>query len=250
MISSCPSNETKSKPMAAPEKRRRLIQCGEGMPSFNGAAEDVDDVQDSEHFDVRESFLSLCQGNHYQFDQLRRAKHSSMMVLYHLHNPDVPKFLHRCNHCHVDILGGFKYYCESCDMDFCGGCLKTIGKAIHPSPCHLRLIAPNSSTRWTQSARAVDSPVHELAAAHHWECSSADCRKMKVSVFLLWWRHVLIYFPKTVTMMPSSTTASARSGQQEGAAYALNFSTFSKFMRGHVDLIAVGFLAAQSWSSA
>ena len=147
MISSCPSNETKSKPMAAPEKRRRLIQCGEGMPSFNGAAEDVDDVQDSEHFDVRESFLSLCQGNHYQFDQLRRAKRSSMMVLYHLHNPDVPKFLHRCNHCHVDILGGFKYHCESCDMDFCGGCLKTIGKAIHPSPCHLRLIAPNSSTR-------------------------------------------------------------------------------------------------------
>ena len=54
--------------------------------------EDIDDLQDSEHFQDRLSFLNLCTGNHYQFDQLRRAKHSSDEVLYHLHNPDAPKF--------------------------------------------------------------------------------------------------------------------------------------------------------------
>lgn len=44
-----------------------------------------------------QAFLSLCQGNHYQFDTIRRAKHSSAMVLYHLHNPDAPAFASTCN---------------------------------------------------------------------------------------------------------------------------------------------------------
>jgi ferredoxin len=65
---------------------------GDDLPKFPDDTEDVDDIQECEHFDTRQSFLNLCQGNHYQFDQLRRAKHSSMMVLYHLHNPDAPKF--------------------------------------------------------------------------------------------------------------------------------------------------------------
>ncbi|XP_078169476.1 putative histone acetyltransferase HAC-like 1 [Carex rostrata] len=50
---------------------------------------DKDDILESEFFDTRQAFLSLCQGNHYQYDTLRRAKHSSMMVLYHLHCNDL-----------------------------------------------------------------------------------------------------------------------------------------------------------------
>jgi hypothetical protein len=93
-----------------------------GLPRFKDDTEDVDDVQENEHFDTRQSFLNLCQGNHYQFDQLRRAKHTSMMVLYHLHNPDAPKFVPSCNNCHKDILIGARHHCESCDIDFCDEC--------------------------------------------------------------------------------------------------------------------------------
>ncbi|KAH9307665.1 hypothetical protein KI387_035576, partial [Taxus chinensis] len=51
---------------------------------------DKDDIMECEFFDTRHTFLSLCQENNYQYDALRRAKHSSMMVLYHLHNRTAP----------------------------------------------------------------------------------------------------------------------------------------------------------------
>ena len=54
-------------------------------------------------FDTRQGFLRMCQGNNYQADTLRRAKHSSMMVLWHLHNPSIPAYAHACNACEADI---------------------------------------------------------------------------------------------------------------------------------------------------
>mmetsp|Transcript_30906 Transcript_30906/g.95651 ORF Transcript_30906/g.95651 Transcript_30906/m.95651 type:complete len:668 (-) Transcript_30906:1163-3166(-) len=79
--------------------------------------EDKDEIIESEFYDTRQQFLNLCQGNHYQFDDLRRAKHTSMMSLYHTHNPDVPKFLVSCSNCNVDINSGFCYTSEK-DTDF------------------------------------------------------------------------------------------------------------------------------------
>ncbi|CAI5715815.1 unnamed protein product [Peronospora destructor] len=70
--------------------------CDECFQSKVVSAADPDDINDSEFFDTRQAFLSLCQGNHYQFDELRRAKHSSMMALYHLGNPNPNAYV--CNY--------------------------------------------------------------------------------------------------------------------------------------------------------
>ncbi|KAC9722389.1 hypothetical protein E3N88_45342 [Mikania micrantha] len=67
---------------------------------------DRDEILESEFFDTRQAFLNLCQGNHYQYDTLRRAKHSSMMALYHLHNPTAPAFVINCIICRLDIETG------------------------------------------------------------------------------------------------------------------------------------------------
>lgn len=95
----------------------RLLQPVAGVPTDT---RDMDTDMESEFFDTRQAFLSLCQGNHYQYDTLRRAKHSSMMVLYHLHNPSAPAFVSSCNVCQKDIEAGRGFRCEVCpDFDIC-----------------------------------------------------------------------------------------------------------------------------------
>jgi hypothetical protein len=87
-----------------------------------------------------QTFLSLCQGNHYQFDTLRRAKHSSMMVLYHLHNPHSPAFASSCNVCNAEIEAGTGFRCTVCpDFDICASCKFNVG---HP---HLVIVSGGGS---------------------------------------------------------------------------------------------------------
>jgi E1A/CREB-binding protein len=92
---------------------------------------DPDPLIECQIFNLREDFLSLCQGNKYQFDELRRAKHSSMMILYHLHNPESDAFVHTCNGCKMDITTA-RYTCMTCqDFDLCQNCN---GKVRHAHP--------------------------------------------------------------------------------------------------------------------
>ena len=169
-------------------KQKKLIMCGEDMPNLPDDTEDVDDIQESEHFDTRQSFLNLCQGNHYQYDQLRRAKHSSMMVLYHLHNPDAPKFVPSCASCHMDILTGNRYRCEKCELDYCQSCMTRIGTMIHNHP--LRTIsstnaAPSKLTEEQRRERQRSIQLHMQLlnhAANCVKCESRNCAKMKVLI--------------------------------------------------------------------
>lgn len=58
--------------------------------SLSKATEDNDINFENPLFDSRQVFKTFCHTNNYLFDTLRRAKHSSMMLLYHFHNPRMP----------------------------------------------------------------------------------------------------------------------------------------------------------------
>uniref|UniRef100_A0A2P2MUK3 histone acetyltransferase n=1 Tax=Rhizophora mucronata TaxID=61149 RepID=A0A2P2MUK3_RHIMU len=148
---------------------------------------DKDEILESEFFDTRQAFLSLCQGNHYQYDTLRRAKHSSMMVLYHLHNPTAPAFVTTCIVCHNDIETGQGWRCEVClDYDVCNSCYQKDGGIDHP---HKLTNHPSLGDRDAQNKEARQFRVLQLRKmldllVHASQCRSPhcqypNCRKVK-----------------------------------------------------------------------
>ncbi|KAK4836469.1 hypothetical protein QYF36_023535 [Acer negundo] len=148
---------------------------------------DRDEILESEYFDTRLAFLSLCQGNYYQYDTLRRAKHSSMMVLYHLHNPTAPAFVTSCIICHLDIETGQVWRCEVCqNYDVCNTCYQKDGVIDHPHkltnhPSNADCAAQNKEARQlrvVQLRKMLDLLVHasQCLSSH---CQYPNCRKVK-----------------------------------------------------------------------
>lgn len=141
---------------------------------------DNDPTMDSEFFDTRHQFLSLCQGNHYQFDSLRRARHSSMMVLYHLHNPSEPAFSATCNICQGEVPPGQGYRCQSCpDFDMCQTCYAN-PNVSHPHPLVAQEQKKFDETRMRLSnedrkrrERALQETMKLLV--HAFECQNPNC---------------------------------------------------------------------------
>jgi E1A/CREB-binding protein len=151
--------------------------------------EDGDDTQENEHFETRLAFLNLCQGNHYQFDQLRRAKYTSLMTLYHLHNPDAPKFSIVCERCSVTILTGHRYNCESCEIDFCQNCYSSNGSKLHHHPLRPIVVSGGQPamqlTEEQRRERQRSISLHLQLLEHASSCDGVDCKskncqKMKV----------------------------------------------------------------------
>ncbi|RZC63095.1 hypothetical protein C5167_024863, partial [Papaver somniferum] len=149
--------------------------------------EDKDEIQHSEFLDTRQSFLSLCRENHYQFNTLRRAKHSSMMVLYHLHNPTSFAFGSTCNVCQQYTEAGQIWRCGICrDYDVCNSCFQMDGGVNHP---HKLTIHPSTAhgdaqtlgarkIRVLQFENMLDLLVH-ASQCRHKQCLYLDCRKVK-----------------------------------------------------------------------
>ncbi|OEU17226.1 DUF906-domain-containing protein [Fragilariopsis cylindrus CCMP1102] len=149
--------------------------------------DDDAEEMDCEFLNNRQAFLNLCQGNHYQYDHLRRAKHSSMMVLWHLHNRDAPKFVQQCTTCSREILQGYRFHCPICaDFDQCQDCVQNPNTPRHPHQLKPIAVA-GQQTELTEAQRKERQRSIQLhmtllqhaATCNSTKCPSANCTKMK-----------------------------------------------------------------------
>lgn len=154
----------------------------------DGVLDDDLEEMDCEFLNNRQAFLELCQTNNYQFDKLRRAKHSSMMVLFHLHNRDAPKFVQQCAFCSREILTGNRYHCPICpDFDMCGDCYNNPNVRRHHHQLKCIPVATEQQREMTEAERKQRQRSIQLhmtlllhaARCNSPKCTSTNCAKMK-----------------------------------------------------------------------
>lgn len=182
------------------EQREQLaIQLAEAVRSSGkiGSTVDTDDQFESELFENRQLILNYCQTNHFQFDEMRRAKHTTMMVLYQLHNPMAPKFVSRCGVCYRDIANGTRYHCNNCaNYDLCQECHGPVtsgswanrGSRFTHDSSHTfsKVFTENTEMSHEQQAERMRAMkpflmvlVHAAGCPGSPQCNLVNCRKMK-----------------------------------------------------------------------
>jgi E1A/CREB-binding protein len=152
--------------------------------------DDTEEI-DCEFFNTRQAFLDLCRGNHYQFDELRRAKHTSMMVLWHLQNREAPKFVQQCFACNRELSSGVRHHCNVCaDFDLCHECFQdpstNRGSCTHVLEAVKvdNVPAASALTEEQRKERQRNIKLHIALIEHASQCkstscTSANCAKMK-----------------------------------------------------------------------
>ncbi|KAL2895924.1 Histone acetyltransferase HAC1 [Bienertia sinuspersici] len=132
--------------------------------------EDNDTIMDNCFLENRHALLSFCQGKHYQFDSLRRAKHSSMMILYHLHNPNGI-----CSVCVKDAGAHSSWICERCpEFSVCCSCYLRKGASCHSHPLTEYLPSATTGTE-TKITRMVRQLLDVLLHASQCQTPISHC---------------------------------------------------------------------------
>ncbi|TYJ21137.1 hypothetical protein E1A91_A08G044100v1 [Gossypium mustelinum] len=147
---------------------------------------DNDASMDSGLFENRYRFLLFCQKNNYQFDTLRRAKHSSMMILYYLHNPTSLLAETTCCICDKDTPLDQCWQCKTCsDFFVCAACYHRHGCSLHVHKLSLHPSAVDSSAENRETLKKglwklLEVLLHASGCDH---CSHPDCHLMKKLFF-------------------------------------------------------------------
>lgn len=93
------------------------LQPPSGTNSPPPGTTDPDQLVTCDLMDGRDAFLTMARERHWEFSSLRRARYSTMAMLYELHNQSSDKFVYNCNSCHMDVET--RYHCRECDVRTC-----------------------------------------------------------------------------------------------------------------------------------
>ncbi|KAM7538202.1 hypothetical protein Aperf_G00000064900 [Anoplocephala perfoliata] len=144
---------------------------------------DPDALISSELMDSRDSFLQMAREKHLEFSSLRRAKYSTLVMLYELHNEGKQSFLYTCNVCKDQIET--RWHCNECDeYDLCNRCYKTEN---HPHPMEQYGLGIEEEGSNTNGDSGADRPAGTAerkpnilaciaALIHANMCRDANCR--------------------------------------------------------------------------
>eukprot|EP00584_Thalassiosira_punctigera_P019572 CAMPEP_0172557286 /NCGR_PEP_ID=MMETSP1067-20121228/72428_1 /TAXON_ID=265564 ORGANISM="Thalassiosira punctigera, Strain Tpunct2005C2" /NCGR_SAMPLE_ID=MMETSP1067 /ASSEMBLY_ACC=CAM_ASM_000444 /LENGTH=784 /DNA_ID=CAMNT_0013346341 /DNA_START=1 /DNA_END=2355 /DNA_ORIENTATION=+ len=168
-------------------EEKQVDRFGRPIRVLDDDAEEID----CEFFNTRQCFLDLCRGNHYQFDELRRAKHTSMMVLWHLQNREAPKFVQPCFACAREISSGVRHHCSVCpDFDLCHDCYRdpkaNRGQCNHTLET-IKVDAGERNSGLTEEQRKERQRniqlhialIEHASRCQSSKCTSSNCAKMK-----------------------------------------------------------------------
>lgn len=75
---------------------------------------DPDPTMSCDIMDGRDAFLTLARERHYEFSSLRRAKFSTMAMLWELHTQGQDRFVYNCNICRQPVET--RYHCNECEV--------------------------------------------------------------------------------------------------------------------------------------
>ncbi|KAG7650846.1 Zinc finger TAZ-type [Arabidopsis thaliana x Arabidopsis arenosa] len=149
--------------------------------------EDNDIIQENDMFESRQAFLAFSQKHNYNFHTLRHAKHSSMMILHHLHTSNKHHCSQNsssltCTACKKDVSTTIYFPCLLCpDYRACTGCYTKNRTLRH---LHIFPTLPSANrapSRTVMVLEILNAISHALLCQHKTtkSCSYPKCHEVK-----------------------------------------------------------------------
>ena len=145
---------------------------------------DTDALIQCDLMDTRDAFLNFARDKHYEFSSLRRAKFSTMALLYELHTSTTDKFTYNCNTCRQQCE--IRFHCTVCeDFDLCEKCYNIEPKHEHRmersvpaivEDCDQNSSNPNGKSMASSQLQRQQSMQRCIEALlHAVNCRNANC---------------------------------------------------------------------------